>query len=265
MAMITAPHILDRILTHFSLPTHPPPVAPARQDPQSELGLDEHPPDEAYLDEPPDEHGLLACSRAPPNAERTVSPSPMTRSAPPDAAAGLGPHAPPRMFPTGIPDWTQLPAGARDSSVLTWRSQALVDTTSPHIRKHPPLDTFSPARKYLLTRPKTRSSVLRVSVCARDVRRRPRSDRPLRRPRGRRLRPHRWGGNSQSPSIAAPSARRPEPNSEPQLLSLPRERLQRRPPEAFTRLRRTPRCALRALVQPHATCSRTPCRPKHAA
>jgi len=66
MAMITAPQILDRILTHLGLPTHPPPVAPARQDPQSELGFDEHPPDEAYLDEPPDEQGRLASSRAPP-------------------------------------------------------------------------------------------------------------------------------------------------------------------------------------------------------
>jgi len=65
-SLITAPYILDRILTHLSLPTHPPPVAPARQDPQSELGFDEHPPEEAYLDEPPDEHGQLASSRASP-------------------------------------------------------------------------------------------------------------------------------------------------------------------------------------------------------
>jgi len=66
MAMITAPHILDRILTHLRLPTHPPPVAPARQDPQSELGFDAHPPDDAYLDEPTDGQGQLASSRAPP-------------------------------------------------------------------------------------------------------------------------------------------------------------------------------------------------------
>ena len=76
MAMISAPRILERILTHLSLPTHPPPGglppqeeggnAPARQDPQSELGVDEHPPDEAYLDKPPDEHDQLASCRAPP-------------------------------------------------------------------------------------------------------------------------------------------------------------------------------------------------------
>jgi hypothetical protein len=66
MAMITAPQILDRILSHLGLPVHPPPIAPARLDPQTDLTLNEHPPDDAYLDEPPGEHGRLATSRAPP-------------------------------------------------------------------------------------------------------------------------------------------------------------------------------------------------------
>lgn len=66
LVMITAPQILDRILTHLGLPTHPPPIAPARLDPQIDLTLDEQPPDDAYLDEPPREHGRLATPRAPP-------------------------------------------------------------------------------------------------------------------------------------------------------------------------------------------------------
>ena len=44
LVMITAPQILDRILTHLGLPTHPPPIAPARLDPQIDLTLDEQPP-----------------------------------------------------------------------------------------------------------------------------------------------------------------------------------------------------------------------------
>jgi len=66
MAMITDPRILEKILTHLGLPAHPPPVAPARLDLQTELELDDHPPDEAYLDEPPDTQERLASSRAPP-------------------------------------------------------------------------------------------------------------------------------------------------------------------------------------------------------
>lgn len=62
-----------RILTHFSLPAHPPPVAPARLDPQSELAFnDAHPSTDAdtdtdaELDEPPAPQARLATSRAPP-------------------------------------------------------------------------------------------------------------------------------------------------------------------------------------------------------
>jgi hypothetical protein len=72
LAMITAPHSLERILSYFDLPTHPPPIAPARRDPQTDLtldaldALDELPPDDAYLDEPPSERHRHATSRAPP-------------------------------------------------------------------------------------------------------------------------------------------------------------------------------------------------------
>ena len=66
LAMITAPHSLERILSHFNLPTHPPPIAPARLDPQTDLTLDELPPDDAYLNEPPRERSRHATSRAPP-------------------------------------------------------------------------------------------------------------------------------------------------------------------------------------------------------
>jgi hypothetical protein len=69
LAMITAPHSLERILSYFDLPTHPPPIAPARLDPQTDLtldALDELPPDDAYLDEPPAERHRHATSRAPP-------------------------------------------------------------------------------------------------------------------------------------------------------------------------------------------------------
>jgi len=66
MAMITSPRILDRILSHLGLPTHPPPIAPARLDSQTDLTLDDHPPDDAYLDEPRLDHGRHATPRAPP-------------------------------------------------------------------------------------------------------------------------------------------------------------------------------------------------------
>jgi hypothetical protein len=66
LAMITDTRVLDKILTHLGLPAHPPPVAPARLDPQSELALDHHPPDDSYLDEPPAPQTRIAASRAPP-------------------------------------------------------------------------------------------------------------------------------------------------------------------------------------------------------
>jgi Putative transposase len=66
LAMITAPHSLERILSHFDLPTHPPPIAPARLDPQTDFTLDELPPDDTYPDEPPRERSRHAASRAPP-------------------------------------------------------------------------------------------------------------------------------------------------------------------------------------------------------
>lgn len=69
LAMITAPHSLERILSHFDLPTLPPPIAPARLAPQTDLTLDELPADDAYLDEPderPRDGSRHAASRAPP-------------------------------------------------------------------------------------------------------------------------------------------------------------------------------------------------------
>jgi hypothetical protein len=66
MALITDVRVLERILTHLGLPVHPPPIAPARLDPQTDLTFDDRPPDEADLDEPPPEQGQLATSRAPP-------------------------------------------------------------------------------------------------------------------------------------------------------------------------------------------------------
>ena len=38
LAMITASQSLERILSHFDMPTHPPPIAPARL--EAQLGLD---------------------------------------------------------------------------------------------------------------------------------------------------------------------------------------------------------------------------------
>ncbi len=127
-------------------------------------------------------------------------------------------------------------------------------------------------------------------VCAKDVQRRAGSDRPLRRSRIRQLRAHRWDGDSQSASIAGPRAR-PEPDPsrtgpEPDRTragpdpsrtratihsqaiassASPGGRLRWRPPEASTLSRQGPYHALRASIQPHATCSHPPRRPHQAA
>jgi hypothetical protein len=69
MALITAPQILERILTHLGLPVHPPPIAPARLDPQTEIALDKRGSEEAYLDEldaPTVTSAPLTAARAPP-------------------------------------------------------------------------------------------------------------------------------------------------------------------------------------------------------
>ena len=109
-------------------------------------------------------------------------------------------------------------------------------------------------------------------VRAGDVRRRARSDRPLRRSRARHLRAHRWDGNSQSASIAGPGAQRPdparptpEPDPSPLCARYPRECPPIPPPEANTLFRRRPDCALCASYQPHATRSHPPRRPQQAA
>ena len=66
MALLTDPQILERILTHLGLPVHPPPIAPARLDAQTEIELDDSGIVEADLDEPPMEPAPFTASRAPP-------------------------------------------------------------------------------------------------------------------------------------------------------------------------------------------------------
>ena len=71
MAMITDVKVLEKILNHLKLPATPPPIAPARLDPQADLDQLTPKPapaeaGDAYLDESQHPHGRLAHHRAPP-------------------------------------------------------------------------------------------------------------------------------------------------------------------------------------------------------
>ena len=57
----------SKILNHLGLPTHPPPLSPARLPQQHEFDLvDDLPPDDDYLDIPTRSHTPLIASRASP-------------------------------------------------------------------------------------------------------------------------------------------------------------------------------------------------------
>jgi hypothetical protein len=43
LAFVTEPLVLHRILRHLGLPAHPPPIAPARAPPQTDLDFDQSP------------------------------------------------------------------------------------------------------------------------------------------------------------------------------------------------------------------------------